>query len=174
MKAFSEREMEVIKAKLVKAAEKLFAEQGFSKTNVAELAKAAGIGKGTFYMFYKSKDELLWDLHQTMHAEWAERLTEVLDRMTTEPEVAIIEFLHAAFDIFSHPLVLKLQQTGDFDRIYRALSHDEVHERGEMSLSAMVPLVAMAQQAGAIIEGDPRILAATIRSVCLQIGRAHV
>ena len=167
MRAFSEREIEAIKAKLIKAGEKLFAEQGFSKTNVAELARAAGIGKGTFYMFYKSKDELLWALHQAIHAEWEERFTKVLGRMITDPQAAIIEFLHAAFDIFNHPLILKLQQTGDFDRIYRALSHDEIHEQGDMSLKAMVPLVAVAQQAGAIIEGDPLVLAATIRSVCL-------
>lgn len=166
MRAFSEREMELIKVKLIQAAEKLFAEQGFSKTNVAELAKAAGIGKGTFYMFYRSKDELLWDLHQAIHAKWEERFTKVLGRMATEPQVAIVEFLQAAFEIFNHPLILKLQQTGDFDKIHRALSHDEVHHQGDMSLNAMVPLVAVAQQAGAIIEGDPRVLAATIRSVC--------
>ena len=99
MRAFSEREIEVIKEKLLRAAEKLFAEQGFSKTNVAELAKAAGIGKGTFYMFYKSKDELLWDLHQAIHAEWEERFTKVLGRMAKEPQEAIVEFMHAAFEI---------------------------------------------------------------------------
>lgn len=167
MRAFSEREKEVIKTKLIKAAEKLFAEQGFGKTNVAELSQAAGIGKGTFYMFYKSKDELMWDLHKALHAEWEGRFEAILARMAIDPQAAIVDFMRTAFGIFTHPLILKLQQTGDFDRVYRTLSNEELDKHSDMSLSIMVPLVEMAQHAGAVIDGDPRVLAATIRSVCV-------
>lgn len=175
MRAFSEREKEYIKAQLIKAAEKLFAEQGFTKTSIAELARAAGIGKGTFYMFYSSKDELLWDLHNVMHTEWQGRFTKILEKLIDSPEEALSEFLHAAFNIFNHPLVLKLQQTGDFERVYRALSHDELDEHSDMSLVAMVPFIAIAQQAGAVIDGDPLVIGATIRSVCfLAIHQADI
>jgi len=167
MRAFSDKEKEAIRAKLIKAAERLFTEQGFSKTSVSELARAAGIGKGTFYMFYKTKEELVCDLHSAIHQQWEHRFTGVLACMVDDPEQAIVQFLHAAFEIFSHPLVLKLQQTGDFDRIYRSLEHSELDAHSDMSLEPMVPLVGMAQQAGAIIEGNPRVIAATIRSVCM-------
>jgi AcrR family transcriptional regulator len=40
------------------SARKLFSLKGFKDTNVAEIAKDAGIGVGTFYNYYPSKEEL--------------------------------------------------------------------------------------------------------------------
>ena len=40
------------------AARKLFATKGFKDTNVSEIARDAGIGVGTFYTYYGSKEEL--------------------------------------------------------------------------------------------------------------------
>jgi AcrR family transcriptional regulator len=36
----------------------LFAEKGFETTSISEVAKAAGIGKGTVYEYFSSKEEL--------------------------------------------------------------------------------------------------------------------
>ena len=44
---------------LVAAALKLFAEQGFAKTNLRDVAKAAGVSKGTVYLYFKNKEDLL-------------------------------------------------------------------------------------------------------------------
>lgn len=46
------------KAILVAAVE-LFGTHGFEKTSIAQLAKAAGIGKGTVYSYFKTKQDLL-------------------------------------------------------------------------------------------------------------------
>ncbi|HHD75009.1 MAG TPA: TetR/AcrR family transcriptional regulator [Nitratifractor sp.] len=35
---------------------------GVQEPTIATLAKSAGIGKGTFYEYFKSKDELLFEL----------------------------------------------------------------------------------------------------------------
>jgi AcrR family transcriptional regulator len=40
------------------SARKLFYSKGFKDTNVSEIAKNAGIGVGTFYNYYSSKEEL--------------------------------------------------------------------------------------------------------------------
>lgn len=37
----------------------LFAEQGFETTSISSVAKAAGIGKGTVYEYFSSKEELI-------------------------------------------------------------------------------------------------------------------
>ncbi len=44
---------------LVAAALALFAEQGFAKTNLRDVAKAAGVSKGTVYLYFKNKEDLL-------------------------------------------------------------------------------------------------------------------
>lgn len=47
------------KDKIVEEALKLFLEKGFNETSVDEITKGASISKGSFYTYFKSKDELL-------------------------------------------------------------------------------------------------------------------
>src|SRR5262252_5216758 len=45
--------------RILRAAVKVFAKNGFHATRVSEVAKAAGVADGTIYLYFKSKDELL-------------------------------------------------------------------------------------------------------------------
>ncbi len=47
------------KKNLLEAARILFLQNGFSKTSISEIAKQAQVAKGTFYLYFKDKDELL-------------------------------------------------------------------------------------------------------------------
>jgi AcrR family transcriptional regulator len=47
------------RTRILDAAERLFAEQGFPKTTVDEIAAAAGVSKGLVYEHHASKEELL-------------------------------------------------------------------------------------------------------------------
>ena len=44
---------------LVAAALALFAEQGFAATRMRDVAKRAGVSKGTVYLYFQSKEDLL-------------------------------------------------------------------------------------------------------------------
>jgi len=44
--------------RLVREAACLFAERGFNQTDMAELARRAGVSKGSIYTYFKSKEEL--------------------------------------------------------------------------------------------------------------------
>jgi AcrR family transcriptional regulator len=46
------------KAKILEASIKIFAEKGWNKTKISDIAEAADIGKGTVYEYFQSKDEL--------------------------------------------------------------------------------------------------------------------
>lgn len=50
------------KRKLVVAAMKLFADKGFHHCSIAELSVEAGVAVGTFYSYYKDKNELLEEI----------------------------------------------------------------------------------------------------------------
>jgi len=64
---------------IMQAAVRLFSDKGFDKTSIEELARAAGIGKGTIYSYFRTKSDILHafcedelvDLHQqlTAHAD---------------------------------------------------------------------------------------------------------
>ncbi len=50
------------RGKIVSSAMELFAKKGFDKTTVDEIVARAGVAKGTFYLYFKSKDDLIKEL----------------------------------------------------------------------------------------------------------------
>jgi TetR/AcrR family fatty acid metabolism transcriptional regulator len=50
--------------RILSAAVKVFARNGFHATRVSEVAKAAGVADGTIYLYFKSKEELLFSVFE--------------------------------------------------------------------------------------------------------------
>jgi TetR/AcrR family fatty acid metabolism transcriptional regulator len=50
--------------RILSAAVRVFAKNGFYATRVSEVAKAAGVADGTIYLYFKSKEELLVSLFE--------------------------------------------------------------------------------------------------------------
>ena len=62
MPKFSESEKALIQKKLFAEGEKLFIRHGLRKVTVDDLVNSAGIAKGSFYAFYKSKEHLYTEI----------------------------------------------------------------------------------------------------------------
>jgi len=54
---------------IVRASLELIAEQGFHGVPMSMIAKKAGVGAGTIYRYFKSKDALITELHQELEAK---------------------------------------------------------------------------------------------------------
>jgi AcrR family transcriptional regulator len=65
----------VRREELLDAAERLFLERGVAGTSIDEVVAAAGVAKGTFYLYFASKDKILAALQEryvgTFHATLA-------------------------------------------------------------------------------------------------------
>ncbi len=64
---------------LVEAAARIFAEKGYASTRVADIAARAGVGKGTVYEYFASKEELLFAVFESINEDITSRLHAVLD-----------------------------------------------------------------------------------------------
>jgi AcrR family transcriptional regulator len=58
---------------LISCAARLFAERGYHPTSVADIVAALGVGKGVFYWYFASKDELLTELLKASNHELRKR-----------------------------------------------------------------------------------------------------
>ncbi|HEY8337403.1 MAG TPA: TetR/AcrR family transcriptional regulator [Tardiphaga sp.] len=56
------------------AGQRLFLEKGISGTSVDDVMADAGVAKGTFYLYFASKDELLKSLRERFVASYCEGL----------------------------------------------------------------------------------------------------
>jgi len=64
--------------RLVEAASAVFAEKGYASTRVADIAERAGVGKGTVYEYFSSKEELLFAVFEMTNAEISMRMDAAL------------------------------------------------------------------------------------------------
>jgi AcrR family transcriptional regulator len=82
------RRAEETRRRLLEAAEEVFAEQGFFRASVAEITRRAGVAQGTFYIYFKTKEEifreLVRQLSHDLRRELQEAVAPIVDRRDAE------------------------------------------------------------------------------------------
>lgn len=63
------RKSRATKAKILDIAKEVFALKGFHKTTVKDITKAADLGYGTFYLYFKDKKEVFYALVEQVEGE---------------------------------------------------------------------------------------------------------
>lgn len=92
---------------LVEAA-KIFARFGFKKTSIDDIAKEAGVGKGTVYLAAESKEELFYQvLHREVRA-WQASCARVIDPRVPADELLTRLYLEAQKNLMANTLVRDL------------------------------------------------------------------
>ena len=94
------------KADIFNAGRELFCSKGFKDTNVSEIAKLAGIGVGTFYNYYSSKEELFLEVFLKENEDLKKRLYESVD-LNDDPVTFVTKFLTKNITEMNSNLILK-------------------------------------------------------------------
>ncbi len=63
------QEKDITRQKLVEAAKTVLGEKGFTQTKVEDITSRAGVAKGTFYLYFKKKEDVLISLLVEMGKE---------------------------------------------------------------------------------------------------------
>lgn len=61
------------KRKLLEAAKKIVCEKGLINTSIEEITKACGVSNGTFYTYFKRKEDVIFALSREMYQEIYEK-----------------------------------------------------------------------------------------------------
>jgi TetR/AcrR family transcriptional regulator, fatty acid metabolism regulator protein len=72
--------------RILEAAVKVFAEQGFFQSTIAQIAKEAGVADGTIYLYFKNKDDILVQFYEYKTRQVFERFRESVDHARTAIE----------------------------------------------------------------------------------------
>jgi len=103
-----ERRKAVTRRELLFAGRKLFSEKGLFECRVEEITERADIGKGTLYQYFRSKEELVFDVVHMGFAEVARRTAERTEGATRfEDIVTGIVDAHLVF-FAENPDLLKI------------------------------------------------------------------
>ena len=109
--------------RILDAAERIFAQNGFYNARVAQIARSAGVADGTIYLYFKSKDDLLISLFESRMEMVNTRLSRaaaVAGRPAEKLLVIIRTFLEMVRDNppVAEVLTIELRQSSKFMKEY--------------------------------------------------------
>jgi AcrR family transcriptional regulator len=104
-RAHTEAEREVIRERLLGSGRERFQRQGLAKVSVAELARDAGIGKGSFYAFFESKEALFLAIQEADEAALREGLRRELESAGSGREAVRALLLFTATRLAEQPFL---------------------------------------------------------------------
>jgi AcrR family transcriptional regulator len=159
------------RAHIAQAAARVFRAKGFHSATIRDVAVEAGLSQGSLYNYVRTKDDILYLVHQDMTAAYARDVEAAIDGLT-EPRAR----LRAALAAFVHSM---RERHGDIALIYQ-----ETHALGGESRRAVLAqtqifiqrfgqLIDEAREAGMELPGAGKLAAdiVTFLPVMLSLRR---
>ncbi|XSG77095.1 TetR/AcrR family transcriptional regulator [Herpetosiphon llansteffanensis] len=97
MRSLRERQREERAALILEVAQQLFSEKGYVEASIDEIAARAGIAKGTVYLHFASKEELVVALFEQQFNQFLRQIEQTL----AEALPVRVRLEHLLFDVFT-------------------------------------------------------------------------
>ena len=129
-KSYSEQEKEYIRKRLKEEAAKCLAKYGVRRTTVDEIVKRVNIPKGTFYLFYKSKELLLFEVIQeqqeNVNRELYQAISDIADTEFSAEKLTDVIF--GFYKMTEEMQILKMLDVNEVELLVRKLPREIVEE----------------------------------------------
>jgi AcrR family transcriptional regulator len=141
------------RADLLEAGRELFLAKGVAATSLDDITRRAGVSKGLFYLYFRSKDDLMAALHVQFSTRLADRIRTATDAVTDWP---------AKLDACVNAIFGSYQERDELHEVlfrpggHVAESHRATHA---LVLNAITDIFASGKAAGAFDVEDPEATA---------------
>jgi AcrR family transcriptional regulator len=142
------------------AALEVFAEKGFAAAKLDEIARRAGVSKGTLYLYFKDKEELFRAVVRSAIAPNIEAITSAITALDAPFADVVRMFLGGFAEREARLPVgavakIVIGESRNFPELARVW-HNEVASK---AIAALGGFVERAQRRGEVRSGDPRLYA---------------
>ena len=154
--------------KLLEAAERIFAEVGYHEASIVKITEAAGVGQGTFYLYFSSKKEVFDEVVLDLNTRVRHAMTEAAERGTTRSEQELLGF--GAFFRFTaeHPALYRIIRQAEF------VSPETLHEHYQRFTPGYVAGLEAAMAKGEIAKSDPVVLTWALMGIAELFGMRSI
>ena len=144
-KSYSDQEREYIVKRLKEEAAKCLSQYGVRRTTVDELVQRVGIPKGTFYLFYKSKELLLFEVIQDQHETINKELSDALLKTAGKGFSAdtLTDLIFVFFKKTEEMPILKLLDTDEVELLVRKLPKEVVEAHFQDDTDTIEQMLSM-------------------------------
>jgi AcrR family transcriptional regulator len=150
--------------KLIDAAERIFAELGYHDASIVKITEAAGVGQGTFYLYFASKKEVFEEVVLDLNSRVRHAMTEAAANGATRAEQELLGF--GAFFRFTadHPALYRIIRQAEF------VSPETLQAHYDRLLRPYAAGLEQAMAAGEAAQGDPEVLAWSLMGIGELVG----
>ncbi len=155
---------------LLRTSAQLFAERGYHPTSVADIVSALGVGKGVFYWYFSSKEELLAELLKAGNHELRKRQQQSIGTegdSLRRIELGIEATLAWFADHRDHFSIIQFAATDE--TFAPVLARNE-----QIGLADTARHLKEAMADGRIADSDPDMLARAIHGVIGRLTRDYI
>jgi AcrR family transcriptional regulator len=160
-KAFNENEKFEIRKRLMAAGRECFSRWGLKKTTVEDLVRPAGIAKGSFYLFFESKEALYIEIMFEEIPGMMDRLIKASFESTPDIREGIVRFQRALVaEIETNAMSrIVLEDPQELARLLAQIDSEDLLARAAGLYARFTTILQAGQKRGEIIAGDPQELA---------------
>ena len=150
--------------RLLDAAEVVFAELGYHDASIVKLTEEAGVGQGTFYLYFSSKKEIFDELVRDLNLRVRHAMAEGAAKGKTRVEAEVLGF--QAFFRFTaeHTALYRIIRQAEF------VSPESLRYHYDKIAEGYVAALAQAMQRGEVAPADPEVLAFALMGIGELIG----
>jgi AcrR family transcriptional regulator len=141
------------RTRLLDAAERVFAELGYHDASIVKITEAAGVGQGTFYLYFASKKDVFDELVRDLNRRVRHAMKESSSQGSTRIEAELLGF--GAYFRFTaeHPALYRIIRQAEF------VSPEMLHYHYEKLAEGYVEGLRESMAKGEVGDIDPEVSA---------------
>jgi AcrR family transcriptional regulator len=112
-RALSKKGVET-RQRLLDAAERVFSDIGYVDASIVKITEAAGVGQGTFYLYFASKQEIFDELVRDLNRRLRHEMKEASSKGATRLEAEMLGFGAYFHFTTEHPALYRIIRQAEF------------------------------------------------------------
>jgi AcrR family transcriptional regulator len=150
--------------RVLEAAEAVFAEHGYHEASIVKITEAAGVGQGTFYLYFSSKQEVFDELVRDLNRRVRHAMKEASAKGKTRLEAEQLGFRAYFRFTAEHPALYRIIRQAEF------VSPEMLRYHYDRLSSGYIEALRDAVERGEIAELDPEVAAWALMGMGELIG----
>ena len=134
--------------RILTAAIKVFAEQGFNQATIAQIAREAGVADGTIYLYFKNKDDILVHFYTQKTQQVFNRFRQAVNQADTAIE-KLRNLIHTHLEEFRNDPHMAIAYQIE-TRQHREFTQEHIKEMSAMYRDIINEIIELGQKEGTI------------------------
>ena len=126
----------------------MFAANGFFQSTIAQIAREAGVADGTIYLYFKNKDDILFQFFNYKTKQVFQQFSEAVE-LVNNPIDKLRNLIRCHLKAFQQDRDMAILYQTETHK-YRRIADDRIKEMSKMYLDIISDIIEQGQQEGCI------------------------